>query len=265
MNFLNPQFSKMAGAASFLAFCIMLFFWLLQLKTRNAGTVDLGWVLGLMSAAGISFFCGQGSVERKSLLFLMVLIWSSRLAFMLLKRVLGGRPEDPRYQDIRAGWGKNADLNFFFFFEFQALLVVILALPFFISSQNGSPLSFFEIAGFLIWLTGFLGEAAADGQLLEFKGRAENKCKPCDAGLWKYSRHPNYFFEWVIWVGYFVYACGSPGGWVSIVCPLLMAHFLVNVSGIPPAEAQALKTKGDLYRSYQKRTSAFIPWRPKPL
>lgn len=265
MNPFDSGFWTMALVTGTVSFFIMLFFWLLQLKTRDAGPVDLGWALGLMTASAVSFFLGAGSPERKALVFLMGLLASGRLALLLMARLRRGGAEDPRYQAIRAGWGKNANLNFFFFFEFQAALIVLLALPFFISAQNSAPLSFFEAAGFLLWLTGFLGEALADSQLSVFKKDPANKGKPCEAGLWKFSRHPNYFFEWTIWIGYFVFACGSPWGWVSIVCPLLMLHFLVNVSGIPPAEAQALKTKGDLYRAYQKRTSAFFPWRPKSI
>lgn len=265
MSPFDSAFWNMAAVSGTISFSTMFFFWLRQLKTRDAGSVDLGWTLGLMTAAAVSFVLGAGSLERKAILLSMGLLASGRLALLLTSRLRRGRAEDPRYQSIRADWGKSADFNFFFFFEFQAALTVLLALPFFISAQNTAPLSLFEAVGFLFWLIGFLGESLADGQLSAFKKIPANKGKPCEAGLWKFSRHPNYFFEWIIWVGYFIFACGSPWGWVSIICPLLILHFLVNVSGIPPAEAQALKTKGELYRDYQKRTSAFIPRRPKAL
>lgn len=263
MNSFDSVFWNMVFVSGTVSFLIMLSLWLYQLKTRDAGSVDIGWALCLMTAAACAFIFGEGSAERKGPIFLMAFLASARLALMLTGRLFRGGGEDPRYQTIRAGWGKNADRNFLFFFEFQAFLAVLLAFPFFISSQNSGPLSGFETAGFVIWLTGFIGEVTADKQLAAFKLESANKGKPCDAGLWKYSRHPNYFFEWIIWIGYFVYACGSPWGWISVICPLLMLHFLVNVSGIPPAEAQALKTKGELYRQYQSKTSAFIPWRPK--
>jgi steroid 5-alpha reductase family enzyme len=96
-----------------------------------------------------------------------------------------------------------------------------------------------------------------------FKAQPAAKGRVCDFGLWKYSRHPNYFFEWVVWIGYAVFALGAPLGWIGLASPLLILFFLLCVTGIPPAEARALATRGDAYRDYQRRTSAFIPWFPK--
>jgi steroid 5-alpha reductase family enzyme len=100
-------------------------------------------------------------------------------------------------------------------------------------------------------------------QLSLFKAQPAAKGRVCDFGLWKYSRHPNYFFEWLVWIAYFVFALGSPWAWVGLVSPLLMLFFLTRMTGIPPAEARALASRGDAYRDYQRRTSAFIPWFPK--
>lgn len=122
--------------------------------------------------------------------------------------------------------------------------------------------STFEIFGLLIWMGGLVGEALADWQLDQFK-KNQPSDQVCDQGLWKYSRHPNYFFEWVIWVGYGLMAISAPYGWLGLISPILMLMLLVKVSGIPLAEAQALKTKGDAYRDYQARTSSFFPWFPK--
>lgn len=239
--------------------------WLVQLRTKNAGIVDFGWVLCLMTTAVIYAFSSPAAAVGYLVFLLMVLTWGERLSLLLLGRLRKGEEEDPRYQDIRRSWKTNVNLKFLLFFEFQALLAVLLSLPFWFVSRDPRPgLSFFQIAGFAVWLAGFLGEAVADRQLKRFKKDPSSKGKPCRSGLWKYSRHPNYFFEWVVWIGYFIYALGSPDGWISIICPILMLHFLVNVSGIPPAEAQALKSKGDAYREYQRQVSPFIPWFPKP-
>ncbi len=120
-----------------------------------------------------------------------------------------------------------------------------------------------EFAGAALWLIAISGEALADAQLAAFKRRASNKGRVCDAGLWRYSRHPNYFFEWLIWVAYFVFALGSPWGWVAIVGPASILYLLLRVTGIPMTEEQSIRSRGDAYRRYQQTTSAFIPWFPK--
>jgi steroid 5-alpha reductase family enzyme len=131
--------------------------------------------------------------------------------------------------------------------------------------HNREEMIWIEWTALGLWLIGIAGESVADYQLKQFKADPANKGKTCDAGLWNYSRHPNYFFEWLIWVSYFVFALGSPFGWVSLIAPLLMIYFLLKVTGIPATEEQALKTKGEAYRRYQQTTSAFIPWFKKPL
>jgi steroid 5-alpha reductase family enzyme len=116
-----------------------------------------------------------------------------------------------------------------------------------------------EAAGVAIWLVGLIGESIADGQLAAFKADASNHGRVCDVGLWRYSRHPNYFFEWTIWIGYAVFALASPWGWLALAMPALMLHFLINVTGVKATEEQALRSKGERYREYQQRTSMFIP------
>jgi steroid 5-alpha reductase family enzyme len=153
---------------------------------------------------------------------------------------------------------------FFGFFLLQGLLVGLLSTPFAIVLSNPRPgFGPWEIAGTALWLVGFFGEMTADAQLRRFRSDPANAGGVCAVGLWRYSRHPNYFFEWVIWIAYFVFALGSPGGWLAVICPLIMWHFLVNVTGIPPAEEQSLKSRGDAYRAYQQTTSPFIPWLPR--
>ena len=120
-----------------------------------------------------------------------------------------------------------------------------------------------ELAGAALWLLALGGEALADAQLAAFKRDSANKGRVCAVGLWRFSRHPNYFFEWLIWVAFFVFALGSPRGWVAIIGPASILYLLLRVTGIPLTEEQALRSKGDAYRRYQQTTSAFIPWFPK--
>ena len=150
------------------------------------------------------------------------------------------------------------------FFQAQALLAIVLALPFFLAARRTDPgISGFEVAGLLIWVAGVAGESLADHQLARFKSDPANRGKTCRAGLWRYSRHPNYFFEWLHWWAYAALAVGSVFWWIPVAAPLVMLYFLLKVTGIPPTEAQALASRGDDYREYQRTTSAFIPWFPK--
>lgn len=153
---------------------------------------------------------------------------------------------------------------FFGFFQLQAVLIGLLSIPIALACANPTPgIGVFEILGVILWLTAIGGESIADLQLALFKSNPAAKGRVCDIGLWKYSRHPNYFFEWIVWVAYFVFSLGSPWSWVGIISPLLILYFLTCMTGIPPSEARALASRGDAYRDYQRRTSPFIPWIPK--
>jgi steroid 5-alpha reductase family enzyme len=129
---------------------------------------------------------------------------------------------------------------------------------------NRAPgLAAIEITAIALWTVALIGEAIADAQLERFKAQPSNRGRTCRIGLWRYSRHPNYFFEWLIWVAYALFALASPYGWIAIACPLVMLYLLFRVTGIPATEAQALRTRGEDYRQYQAATSAFVPWFPK--
>jgi steroid 5-alpha reductase family enzyme len=167
--------------------------------------------------------------------------------------------EDARYQTLRRRW--PGPWRFLGFFELQAVLVVIFSLPFLLVSRNAEPaFAQVEIAGMVLALGALVGEAVADLQLQRFKRDPVNAGRVCDAGLWHYSRHPNYFFESLVWWGFFLASLGSPDGWTTIACPLLMLYFLFRVTGIPLTEEYALRSKGEAYREYQRTTSAFVPW-----
>lgn len=256
--FVFPQL--LVGQGLLMAAALLFVFWVLSVVIKNAAVVDIGWALGLVLLTWLYVQKGNGYPFRSSLILVMVLIWGMRLSHLLTVRILREKKEDSRYQKIRTAWGKNINLKFLVLFEFEALLDVVLALPFLLIAINPRPdLWLVEIIGILIWVVGFCGEVVADGQLKKFKSDPRNKGKTCDRGLWNYSRHPNYFFEWLMWVGYFVFALGSPWGWISFICPVIMYYLLIHVTGVPLAEELALASKGEEYRRYQQSTSMFVP------
>jgi steroid 5-alpha reductase family enzyme len=257
---LQHSISLLSVGAAIVAI-MMFILWIVHLLIRNAAVVDVGWAAGLGLLALYYAYAGPGYSTRKTLLATMAVIWSIRLAsFLLFARVIG-HPEEGRYVQLRKDWKTNLPIRFLFFFEFQALLDLVLSLPFLLAClDTRAPLGLVEKLGAFIWLVGIVGEAIADAQLNSFKKNLANKGKTCRAGLWNYSRHPNYFFEWTIWVSYAVFCITSPWGWLGLISPALILYFLLGLTGIPATEAQALRSRGDEYRQYQRTTSAFIPW-----
>ena len=246
------------------AVLIMFVLWLIQLRTRNAGVVDAGWAGSLGAAAIFAAATGAGDPERRWLIGVMGGLWGLRLAAHLLKDRIIGEPEEGRYQKLREDWKDNANRNLLIFFEMQALLVVVLSAPFILASAPGpTGLAAAAIGGAALFLIGLVGESIADRQLHRFKRDPANKGRVCNVGLWRYSRHPNYFFEWLIWCAFALVALPSPWGWTALSAPALMLFFILKVTGIPPTEARALLSRGDAYREYQRTTSVFVPWFPK--
>jgi len=244
---------------------MMVAVWVFAKRMDNAGIVDIWWSFGFAPVAVFCGIFGSGQPLRNGLIAAMVCAWSVRLGTHLYKRVMAHHPEeDPRYAELRIQFPKHTWLMFFGFFQLQAVLIALLSLPVALACADpDGTIGAFELAGVLVWLVALGGESVADAQLAFFRAQPANRGRVCEFGLWKYSRHPNYFFEWLVWVAYFVFALGSPWGWTGALSPLLMLYFLTCVTGIPPSEAHSLKSRGDAYRDYQRRTSAFIPWFPK--
>lgn len=243
---------------------VMIALWLLQLRTKDAGVVDVGWAACLGAAAAFCAFTGEGDAARRAIVGVMGATWGFRLAVhLLLDRVLRG-PEDGRYQMMREKFARRVNSVFLFFFLAQAVLVAILSAPFLIAARDTRPSpSVLDLLGPSVWLVGLIGETIADRQLAQFKRAGTNGGRVCDVGLWRYSRHPNYFFEWLMWIGYATVAAGAPSGWLAWTAPALILLFVIKLTGIPPTEARALKSRGEAYRQYQRTTSAFVPWFPK--
>ena len=242
---------------------IMLFSWIIQRRTRNAGIVDVVWAAGVGGLAAFYAAVASGAPARRVLLAALAGTWSIRLAgYLLLNRVMG-KPEDGRYQMLRQDWGDKAQAFFFAFFQIQAVWAVMFSVPFLPVVYRQGPLGVLDGAAVAIWLVAIGGEMLADRQLARFRAHPENRGKTCRVGLWRYSRHPNYFFEWIHWFTYVILAIGSPYWWVALAGPIVMLLFLYKVTGIPYTEKRALQSRGDDYRRYQQTTSPFIPWFPK--
>lgn len=241
----------------------MWLLWRVAMRQNNAGWVDVGWTVGLPLLTLWYAWQAPGWAPRKWLLALLVLAWGARLSGHLLRRLLG-RPEDERYTEIREGWrGTNIRRRFFWFFQLQGALDVLLSLPMLLAALNTRPrFSAAELAGMALALVGVAGEALADQQLTAFKQDPAARGQVCRRGLWRYSRHPNYFFEWTVWVAWALFAAGSPWGWLGLLSPALMLYFLLYVTGVAATEKHALRSRGEAYREYQRTTSAFVPWFP---
>lgn len=243
---------------------LMLLVWLLHLPLRNAAVVDVAWPLGILTSSLL--FCWQGNsiLSRRMLIGSMVVIWALRLSLYLLFARVIGKPEEGRYQELRKEYGAAAWWRFLVFFQMQAVSCVVLALPVFLACvSTREELTRLEELAALLWILAMCGEIMADWQLARFKGDKRNQGRVCREGLWAWSRHPNYFFEWLVWVSYGVFALASPWGFLGLLSPLLMYWFVNHVTGIPPTEAQALRSRGEEYARYQREVSAFFPLPPK--
>ena len=243
---------------------LMLLLWTIHLPMRNAAIVDAGWAGGLALLGILYGIYGTGFSDRRILVAAMAGIWGLRLGlYLLLTRVIG-HPEEGRYQELRRKWVTNLPLKFLIFFEAQAVLDIVLSIPFLLAAENHEPrLSLAEYGAAALWVVAVGGEILSDLQLSAFKANPSNRGKTCDRGLWRYSRHPNYFFEWLTWVSFALLAIGAPHGYLGLISPALILYFLLRVTGIPATEAQAIRSRGDEYRRYQRTTSAFVPWFPK--
>ncbi|HQF39997.1 MAG TPA: DUF1295 domain-containing protein [Opitutaceae bacterium] len=234
-------------------------------RIDNYGIVDVAWSLGFAPLAAFYGHFAGGAFPRRLLITAMGVLWSLRLGGYLARRVLGHlHTEDGRYQQLRRDWAADFGPKMFRFFQFQALVLVALSVPFLLAARNPAPaLHPLEYAAAGLWLLALLGETLADAQLARFKRNPANRGLVCATGLWGWSRHPNYFFEWLVWVAFALFALTAPSGWIALYAPALMLFFLLKVTGVGYTEGQLLRSKGEAYRAYQARTNAFIPWPPR--
>lgn len=246
--------------------------WAIQRVADATGWIDAIWTTAT-GLAGVALALwpldwpeavGNGPSERQVLVALLVAAWSVRLAVHIVRRTLA-KPDDPRYARIREEWGAAYSGRLFGLMQIQALAGAVLAFSVFVAARNPAPgLRLADLIGVVLILIAVAGEGIADAQLRRFVSDPANHGKVCQNGLWGWSRHPNYFFEWLGWLAYPIIAIdiggAYPWGWASLAGPGLMYWLLVHVSGIPPLEAHMERSRGDSFRSVQARVSPFFPW-----
>ncbi|MEP6968452.1 MAG: DUF1295 domain-containing protein [Pseudomonadota bacterium] len=245
--------------------------WALQRVTRNAGWVDVVWTCAT-GAGGIVYALaptpGYAPGPRAFLVAALVAIWSLRLGLHLAFRSAAAEREDARYAYFRQRWGGAFELRLVGFLQIQALAAALLTLSVLVAARNPAPaLKAGDFAGAAILIVAILGEDLADRQLARFKSYPPKQGAICDVGLWSWSRHPNYFFEWFGWLAYLVMAADFTGrwpwGWVALSGPAFMFFLLRFASGVPPTEAAMARTRGAAFVRYQARVSTFFPWPPR--
>ncbi len=267
-TFLSPwAVSEQLLAVALASVVVMALLWIVQWKTEDASVVDAVWALGVGTAAVFVALTGPGDPWRRVLVGVIGGAWGLRLGlYLLFNRVLG-KPEDGRYKNLRRKWGSKAHFGFFVFFQLQAIFILMFALPSLATSHSGQPLfgpsRVLDVLALCVAVASLVGESTADRQLARFRADPANRGRTCRVGLWAYSRHPNYFFEWLHWFVWVLLAAGSPVWWLTLTGPVFMYLFLMKVTGIPHTEAQALRTRGEDYRRYQAETNMFFPWFPR--
>ncbi len=254
------------GLVSIELVSIMALAWYLQQRTGNSGWVDTTWSFGVGATA--CFVALLPLVQhawhwRQFLVAALAALWCIRLGSHIAMRTRSAA-DDPRYRGLIDAWGEDAPRRMFWFLQSQAAVGIILALAIVMAAQNPDPeIRLQDVAGCALLLIAIAGEALADRQLRRFRANPANRGAVCDAGLWRWSRHPNYFFEWLAWLSYPVIAIDfsghNPFGCFAVLAPVCMYYILVHVSGIPPLEAHMLRSRGEAFRAYQARTRAFFP------
>jgi steroid 5-alpha reductase family enzyme len=240
---------------------VMILLWMVSVRTRDVSIVDVAWGANGALIAILTFFLTDGALPRRFLLTGMVTFWGVRLALHIALRKRG-KGEDFRYAAMRKAHGDAFPMrSLVTVFLFQAFLIWTIAIPVQVGQRSEVPsyLTPMDLLGLGLWTLGWWVEVAADRQLRRFLADPSNRGRVLDRGLWRYSRHPNYFGESLIWWGVFLVTAVTPGGWVTVFSPVLMTYLLVKVSGVPMLE-EALAERRAGYREYVQRTSPFIPW-----
>jgi steroid 5-alpha reductase family enzyme len=247
---------------------VMAVAWQVQLTTGNTGWIDVFWTFGLGAVAIIAslvpLFDDSWPHVRQIMVAILVAVWSLRLGghILIRTRTVG---DDPRYRQLITQWGTDAAREMFWQLQKQAAVSLILAISIVLAAQNPHPgLRTQDVLGLAMVIAAIVGEAVSDYQLRRFKVDPANRNSVCDIGLWRWSRHPNYFFEWLFWLAYPLIAIDlagyNPYGWLALLAPICMYWVLVYVSGIPPLEEHMLRSRGETFRAYQRRTRAFFPF-----
>ena len=243
---------------------LMTVMWVISVVLHNASIVDLFWGIGFIITAIIYLLLGEGFETRKILVLGLLAIWGFRLSIHLSVRNFG-KPEDFRYKEFRKKYGEKRYwwISFFQVFLLQGVILWVISLPLFgvMHFTNANTLEVLDFIAIVIWTIGFLFETLGDYQLKKFKADAKNKGEVLKTGLWKYSRHPNYFGNAMVWWGFGVFSLAS-GCYLGLLGSILMTLLLMKVSGASLLE-RTLRNSKKGYKEYMKQTNAFFPWIPK--
>ena len=257
----NPLIALISLSA---LFAMMTLGWVISLRKRNVTVVDSLWGLGFVLVALIAYCMGSGFEGRSRVVLLLTTIWGVRLSIYLTRRNWG-KAEDHRYGQ----WRSNSGASFWIFSLFRVfwlqavfLWVISLVIQKAILSPQPQQLTLLDLAGTMVWLIGFAFETVGDWQLSRFKADPANRGRVMDRGLWSWSRHPNYFGECLLWWGFFLIALSTPGGWWTVISPVIVTLVLLKMTGVPLTEA-ALRQRRPGYAAYMRRTSAFFPRPPR--
>jgi steroid 5-alpha reductase family enzyme len=235
---------------------------LVAIRERRNDLADVAWGFGFLLVAATSLSFHSPVAGRPILITTLVAVWGIRLSFHIYLRNRG-KPEDFRYRNWREEWGKSFYTRTYLqVFMLQGILLVLISTPvIYINSATNPPLGFVDALGVLVWAIGFAFEAVGDSQLRRFAHNPINKGRIIESGLWRFSRHPNYFGEVLLWWGIFLIALKVPGAWWTVIGPATITFLILKVSGIPMLEA---KYRGNPeYEDYQRRTSSFFPLPPR--
>ena len=258
------EFFKLHSVVGMWILGLMLSFWLLSLILKDSSIVDIIWGAGFVMSVWVAFLNTPAMINaRHYLILILVTIWGLRLSLHIFFRNVG-KGEDFRYAKWREENGKQWWWRSFFkVFLLQGLLMWLIASPLSAIQASTEPVNliFLDYIAIITWLIGFFFEAIGDYQLTRFRANPSNKGKLLDYGVWRYTRHPNYFGDSAQWWAFYIIALAA-GGWWTIFSPILMTHFLVNVSGVAMLEKSLIERKPG-YKAYAERTNAFIPWFPK--
>ena len=258
MSFINIWFQ-----ALIVIIILMTILWIVSVIVKNVSIGDLFWGPGFAITAGYYFMVSGGNLQRKIIVLVLVALWAARLAIHLSIRNIG-KGEDFRYKEFRKKYGESRYwwISFFQTFLLQGILMWLISLPllgamYYPEKQPG----ILDLLAIIIWITGFIFETGGDLQLTSFRSDPSNKGKVLNTGLWKYTRHPNYFGDSAVWWGYGLFSVAA-GGYFPVIGSLMMTALIIKVSGVALLEKSLATTKPQ-YKEYIEKTSAFIPWFPK--
>lgn len=260
----NMSFFQIYFQALLLIIVLMTFLWMLSLKLKNSSIVDPFWGFGFVILGVFYYINTEGFEIRKNIILLLLVIWGSRLSIYLLWRNWG-KGEDYRYQQFRNDFGIKRYwwISYFQVFLLQGILLWLISAPLLASQffSVNQKLGFIDGFAILLWIIGFVFEAGGDFQLTKFKANPNNKGKLLTTGLWKYTRHPNYFGDATVWWAFGLFSV-AVNCFIPLLSSILMTYLIVKISGVSLLERNLKNVKPN-YQNYIQKTNAFFPWFPK--